>query len=325
MGAGDYIGLIAQIAGNAAGQAASQTDKDTAMRLVQESTDAYGKIDVPKLQKLMLSQQGKSGLADIKDDPRYRDEQNAADAQLNDIISGGGLTLADRAAINKIRNASARTESAGRNAITQGMAARGTLDSGAQLAAQLQGNQQTANSLAQADEATAGQAQARAFQAIKERAQLAGQALDRSYNQKANAARAQDAINAGNTAILNTAARYNAGIPQQDFANQLDLANSRAGANSHLAAAISGRAKDTQDTAQGIGNMVATAAKNSNNSGNSGTEAPNSTDSNTYSGHEEGSADHSDALTSQATRPERQIVGYRPDGSPIYANEGSNF
>ncbi len=152
---GQVVGAVSQIAGAAAAAGLSQMDKDKAMQLIQDSTDAYGKIQIPKLKELLLTQQGKSGMSDIKDDPRYRDQQNAADSQLGDIIKSGGLTLSDRAALNALRNRTQQAESQGRNAILNGMAARGTLDSGAQLAAQLQGNQQSANRLATADEATA--------------------------------------------------------------------------------------------------------------------------------------------------------------------------
>ncbi len=266
---GAAIGAATQIVGSLGGQALSQMDKDKAMQLIQDATDAYGKIQVPKLKELILQQQAKSGMSDIQDDPRYRDQQNAADSQLGDIIKGGGLTLADRAALNALRNRTQRAESEGRNAIKGDMERRGTLDSGAMLAMQLQGNQQTANRLAAGDEATAGQAQARAYQAIRDRAQFAGQGLDRDYRQKSDAARAQDAINAGNAAIMNTAAKYNAGLPQQNFNNQLDLTNSQSNAKAKLAAAVAGRAKDTQDTAQGVGNMAASAFKNMGSGSNS--------------------------------------------------------
>ncbi len=330
----DWLSLIASVAGNVAGQAASQMDKDAAMKLVQASTDAFGKINVPQLQKLLLSQQGNTNLAGIKDDPTYRDQQTAADSELGNIINSGGLTLSDRAALNAIRNKTARTESAGRNAIEGGMAARGTLDSGAQQATQLQGNQQSANTLAAADEATAGQAQARAYQAIKDRAALAGQGLDRDYRQKSDAARAQDAINAGNTAILNTAAKYNAAIPQQNFNNSLELAGAQSGANTALAGVIAGRAKDTQQQAQGLGNMVGAASRGNGSNGNSAGQTPTqSDDSNSYAGRGSPSdisgGQTDDGLSGDSTRPGsdgRQILGYDAQGKPIYGQpQGSNF
>lgn len=304
--------LIAQIAGSAAGEAASQMDKDEAMRLIKSATDEFGKINIPELQKLLLQNAPDTKLAGIRDDPKYRSQQNAADAQLNDVINSGGLTLADRSALNRIRQGSARTESAGRNAIMGGMAARGSLDSGAQLAMQLQGNQQAANGAAVADEATAGQAQARAFNAIRERAQLAGQGLDRDYRQQSDAARAQDAINQGNTAIANTATRFNASIPQQNFDNQMRLAGAKAGPAYALAGAKAGQAKDTRQMWQGMGNMAGQAGNYGYQEYKSGqTQGPQ---------HSDSDSDHGE-LNGNPTRPQRQIIGYRTDGRPIYAEE----
>lgn len=333
---GQIAGLVSQIAGAAAGAAASQMDKDAAMKLIQESTDAYGKIQIPKLQQLFLQQQGKSGLADIKEDPRYRDQQTSADTALGDIISSGGLTLADKANLNALRARAQQTASQGRNAILGGMAARGTLDSGAQLASQLQENQQSANSLAASDEAAAGQAQARAYQAIKDRASMASQGLDRDYRQKSDAARAQDAINAGNIAIMNTAAKYNAGIPQQNFNNQLELTNAQAKATSDLSGALSARADATRGTAQGIGNAVGAAAKNGafGSSNSAGGYSSNSNDYASRGSTSDLSGGHTDDLQGESTKPlgaptgtdGRTIVGYDAQGRPIYgAPQGSNF
>src|SRR3990167_11464626 len=113
----DWIPLIGQLAGAAAGEAASGMDRAEAMRLIKSVADEYGNIDVPKLQQLLLERAPNTQLAGVKDDPAYRAQQNAADAQLNDVINSGGLTLADRAALNQVRGKGARSESAGRRAI----------------------------------------------------------------------------------------------------------------------------------------------------------------------------------------------------------------
>ena len=315
--------MIGQLAGNATGAAMANMDEQQALALIKSVTDEYGKINVPKLQQLVLQQNKDTQLSNVKDDPTYRTQQNQADAQLDDVINSGGLTLSDKAALNAIRNRSARNEAAGRNAIAGDMAARGTLDSGSQLAMQLQGNQQSANSLAQADESAAAQAQARAFAAIKERAALAGQGLDRSYQQQSAAARAQDAINAGNTAIANTALQYNNTLPQQDFNNQLKLADAKAQPIYNLAGAHGAMAKDKQQQGNATGNIIAnginSASKNggSNNTGNTlsyddgaNKNLPNSNtvdnsfanaNSNTFNDYPTGSNDS--ALSSQSTRP----------------------
>lgn len=305
-----WLELIAAIAGSAAGEAASSMDQGEVMRLIKGVSDEFGRIDVPKLQQLLLQKQSDTRLAGIKDDPTYRAQQNAADAQLNDVIGGGGLTIADRAALNAVRNRTARTASAGRNAILGGMAARGSLDSGAQLAAQLSENQDAAELAAAAGADTAGRAQARSFEAIRERARNAGAGLDRSFQQEATKAAAQDAINAGNTAIANTAARYNAGIPQQNFENQVRLAGAKAQPAYALAGAHAAKAKDTKQAWQAGANAAGKAAQG----GYDAYKAASTEPAASGSGRE-------DALGGDATRPQRQVIGHRLDGTPIYSED----
>lgn len=327
--------LIAQLAGSVIGEAMSKMDKDEAMRLIKSVSDEFGRINVPELQKLVLAKQKDTNLAGIKDDPEYRADQSAADAQLNDVISSGGLTLADRAALNAVRNRVSRTESAGRNAITNSMAARGSLDSGNMLAMQLANNQSGAQAASEAGERTTGQAQARMFAAIRERALLAGQGLDRDYRQQSDKARAQDAIEAGNTAIANTAARHNAGIPQQNFDNQMRKTAGAAGATYASAGAHAASAKDTKQTAQGIGNMAGAAgqaAYGASTSGGSGSPpALQNTpdfDSGFGTGGSPGGSDPSEWSSSYGADPNalsgestRRVIGHRLDGSPIYSED----
>lgn len=241
------LGALISVLGAGAGAALSAADKAKVLELLQASRDEFGRISVPKLKELTATLQQDTQLAGIKDDPQYRQQQIAADQGLNDIIRGGGLTLADQAALNAIRNKVSRSESAGRNAIAGQMAARGTLDSGAMLSMSLDNQQDAANRAAAEGEATAGRAQARAYEAILARSRMAGEGMDRDYRQKANAAQAQDAINRGNTDIRNLTARYNAGLPQQGFDNELRRASAGAGATANLANAYAGKAADTQN------------------------------------------------------------------------------
>ncbi len=328
-----WITLIAQLLGSAAAEAASKMDREEAMALIKSVSDSYGKIDIPKAQALFLQKNPDTKLAGIKDDPTYRGQQNAADAQLNDVINSGGLTLSDRAALNSVRNRVSRGESAGRNAIERNQQARGALDSGGTLAMELQNNQQAAQQASEEGERTAGMAQARAFAAIKERAQQAGQGLDRDYRQKSDAARAQDAINAGNTAIANTAQRYNAGLPQQDFENKMRLTAAKSGATYATAGATAANAKDTEQRIQGQANMAGQAL----NSGYQEYKAGKAGGGVTNLGQPDNGSDtvtvnvpadfqaqeaaaSSGALTGESTRPQRvkEVVGFDENGKPIY-------
>lgn len=330
---GAIVGLISQVAGNAAGQAASQMDRDQVMALIKSVTDEYGKINVPQLTQLIAEKQGPTGLANIKDDAVYRGQQNAADAELNNLINRGGATLADEAALNKIRAKVARTASAGRRAIEGGMAARGSADSGSALAMELSGAQDAAQLANEAGSDAAARADARHFEAIRERARNASTGLDRSYEQRANAARAQDAINAGNAAIANTTARYNAGIPQQNFNNQMALAGAKAAPAYALAGAHGAQAQNTQDQWNKLGAAGAAAANKfgGNTGGATGGGGSDPSEWESYTSPPPNTQAESaepgtpswasgDALSGQSTRPARvkEIVGYDDAGAPIY-------
>lgn len=318
---------------------------DQALALIKSVSDAAGKIDVPKLQQLLLKQQGPSAMAGVHDDAAYRAQQQSADANLNDVINSGGLTLADRAALNKIQQRTASTEAAGRNAITAGAAARGTLDSGSQLAAELANQQNSAENLNQQGENTAGAAQSRAYAAIAQRGQNAASGLQRTQQLAEAKAQAQDAINAGNTAIANTAAKYNAGLPQQDFQNQLGLLNAKAAPIYATAGMTAANGQNTAKNIQGAGNLAGAALNKmgSGSSANGYTPPPNTqagdpqygspTDWNAAPGagvngggaSAEGPGtpnfgDSSDSLSGQSTKPARQktIVGYDDNNQPIY-------
>lgn len=245
------LGAAIQVAGPLIGQQLAKMDQEKVLQLLRDSRDATGRIQLPALQKLVAEQQGDAALSGIQEDSRYRAQQDAADSQLDNVISSGGLTLSDKAALNEILGRTQRSEAAGRNAIAQDLQRRGALDSGAQLGLSLANQQNAANAAAQAGENTAAQAQQRAYNAILQRSQFASQGLDRDWRQKSEAARAQDAINQGNTNIRNVTNRYNAGLPQQGYENELRRQNEMNSLDRALAGYHQGQADRTVNTAVG--------------------------------------------------------------------------
>ncbi len=315
----ELIAALAAIAGQQVAAQAAQMDKARALRLVQQSVDEFGNINIPKLKELVLSTLPPSELAKIKDDPQYRAQQLAADANLNDVINSGGLTISDRATLNQILQRTSRSESAGRHAIENQQAARGTLDSGNQLAMQLQNQQQSAQGAAMAGEQTAGMAQDRLYRAIQERAQLAGQGLDRDYRQQSDLARAQDAINRGNIDIQNTAAKYNAGLPQQNFQNQLASAGSKVMPNNMAAGLYAGNAADTIGNANSAGKLGMAAAGMAQNTYDNWLKSQNQGSSpdewgNPYS--PTGYGNTNQGMSGASTKG--VLLGYDENGKPIY-------
>lgn len=241
------IGLITQVAGPIVGKALADMDRGKVEDILRQARDRAGNIDLPALEQMVLSEQGPSAFEDIREDPEYRRRELEADDELANIAESGGLTLADKAALEAIRGKVTRQETAGRQAIEQGLRSRGHFDSGASLQMMLENQQDAADRMAAEGRQTAGDAQRRAYEAILERGRRAGDSQQRSFDRAAQVAAAKDAINRGNIAIRNTAQRYNAGLPQQNFENALQRENARRGADRDLAGYYGDQADATQD------------------------------------------------------------------------------
>ena len=254
------IGMVAQVAGPVLGSKLAEKDKEEVLRILQEARDEFGRISIPRLQQLTLESLPPSEVAQIQEDPDFKRQMMAADSALEETTASGGLTLSDRAALNQILNRVSQQESAGRNAIEQKMQAQGALNSGARLTMQLANQQNAANQASQMGEAMAGQAQKRAYQAILDRANLAGTNSNRDWERERQKAAARDAINRSNVEIQNLTRTYNANIPQQNFNNQVALARGQAGASSPLASHLSQQADTTQSQWSQTGNAVGNIA-----------------------------------------------------------------
>jgi hypothetical protein len=147
-----------------------------------------------------------------------------------------GMSAIDRAALSEIQNQIASQEQGAREAILQNMAQRGMSGSGAELAAQLQANQQASQNANLAGMQQAGQSQQARMQALQNMANLGGQIETTDFERQARQAQAQDAINQFNVQNRNVAQQSNLGnlqniknmnVAQQNQINQanVDLRN----------------------------------------------------------------------------------------------------
>jgi hypothetical protein len=260
MGYAELIGAIASMIGGAKASADQREDKNKAQSVLSDVLARYGAIQSPTLKDTSAEELGPSQLASIRDDPTLKDAELNSLNGLQDIQNSGGLTLADRASLNDTLNATARRESAGRASIANDFAARGQLGSGAQLAMSLQNQQDSANRGAEAGLNTAANAQKRYFESILQRGKMAGEMDDRQYSRKAAAAQAADSIAAHNAAARTDAARYNNGLANQRFSNDMSKANGMSGGGYQLANFISNegdrKAAQTAGIATGAGHAI---------------------------------------------------------------------
>jgi hypothetical protein len=184
-------------------------------------------IEKQKLQLKLMSeagfleaeQLGPSALEDISLDPRLRQAEMSALSELQER-GQAGFTDEDRMMRDMMLRGVAEQEQAAQKAVLGGMAERGMLDSGAQLAAQL-GTQQSGfrNARDEADRIAMAQLQARR-DALSQSANLAGNMASRDFGQQVQVGSAKDVINQFNLQNRQNIAAQNLGIRQQDIGLQ---------------------------------------------------------------------------------------------------------
>jgi hypothetical protein len=162
-----------------------------------------------------LERVDRSNFSDIAVDPRLKDEQFESLSALDDIISGGGMTLRDDANMASIQGDVAQADRGRREAIMQGMSERGMGGSGMELLQMLDSSQAATDRASQSGLDIAGMAQQRALDAIMNSGNLAGSMRNQDFGEQAQVAQAQDAISRFNAQNANAMNQYNTGAQNQ--------------------------------------------------------------------------------------------------------------
>lgn len=169
---------------------------------------AYNAVD-PRLAELSLM--GSSAMNDISVDPRLENSQMGALAALEEVVRSGGMTTADEAALGRVQSQVAQADRGRRDAIRQGMAARGMGGSGMELLSMLDSSQAATDRASQAGLDIAGMAEQRALDAMMQGGQLAGSIRGQDFGEQAQIAAANDAIAQFNAANSNNMSQFNTG------------------------------------------------------------------------------------------------------------------
>lgn len=258
-----------------------------AQQLTMEQYKSQGQW-TPELEETV--QQGPSAMAGVTTDPTYRASQLKALGSLQQIGDEGGMTLTDRANLERTEGNIAAKTKGSRDAILQDAQQRGGYGSGTALAAQLMNQQAGAQDAHMAGLQTAADARARALQAIQAGGTMAGQQREQDFSEQAQKAKAADAIsqwnaanrqsvagantgtknaasqynltNAQNLSNANTDTRnkqqaYNKGLQQTYFNNQLDVAKAKASARAGVAQQATATGNQQAQTWGNIGSAVA--------------------------------------------------------------------
>lgn len=191
--------------------------------LVYESLSPAEKLQWQSLSP--AERQEKSGMFDIKTDPRYKEHEMAALRELEDQ-SQNGFTARDKADMQRVENSTNRVNKGRLGAIQQNMQARGMSGSGMDLVAQMQSSQDANEIAAMKAIEQEGMMQDRKSSATRDLGQMSSQLQSRDFGQESAKAQAQDAINRFNTQNSNDNARYNNQGQNQTAQNNWQQSNS---------------------------------------------------------------------------------------------------
>lgn len=225
-GLGDLLGGIL-------GGSAGKGDIAKATGLSREAMEQLKNLYVPTVSEqrvaltnpelaglLEAAQVDGSALEGVSTDPRLKNAQMRALEELSGL-SQQGLGAEDRAAYNQLQRQSAAQAQAENAQVLQNAAARGTLDSGSTLMAQLLAGQSAANRTQQGGEQLAAQASQARRQALGQYADLSSNLANTDFAQKAQVGSAKDTINQFN-------AQNRMGAGQFNLNNQQNIANQKA-------------------------------------------------------------------------------------------------
>jgi hypothetical protein len=259
----DYGALI-QAAVSIVGELLANGERGKAEALLSNMRAQFANIPLPNLEEIEAQQLGPSALEGIRADPTIEGEQYEALGQIDDI-SQNGLASADRAALNRLANMTARRQSAGMANVKQDMAQRGLAGSGMQYGAQMQNVQDSNQRLSEEGQNVAGDAAQRRMNAILAKGDLSGRMRGQQYSEKANAAKARDDIMKYNASMRDSTNRYNQGQRQTRFQNQMQKTGAIANPTNALAGFKVQQANDTRNAMAGYGAAAGSAVNSMTN------------------------------------------------------------
>lgn len=231
---------LANVGGAVIGNMASAADRDAAAAAQQRALAEIEKLGAgPDLAKQIFFREfelagvltpelerevekGVSKVAQIQEDPRLKKAQMEA---LVGIQARGrtGFTAEEAVRLRQERAAAERSAESKRQQILAGLRARGALDSGAGVAAQLQSADELAAQQLEASDRASAMADQRALQSMMQGAHLSGQIRGQEFSQSERMAAAEDAMNIFN--IGKREAQEARRVETENRARQFNLAN----------------------------------------------------------------------------------------------------
>ena len=235
-------GTLAQLLLGAVGEGNATKLNAQQMAKLEELQALFRDEPLPDIKEIEAEQLGPSARGNVYSDPELEAAQMEALGQLGDISRDGGLTLADRNAMNEIESDLAAGERSRRASLGDEMARRGQLGSGAELQMALSGQSAAANRAAKFGADVAADAQARAIDAMLKRGDLAGKVRGQDFAESSYRAEGNDSRDVWNAGAREKAKYHNAGLAQQQFANRMARLAGQVPAGNNIASQLGANA-----------------------------------------------------------------------------------
>lgn len=197
---------------------------------IEEERSLYASLPV-ELQAQMEAERalGPSAFEGLQIDPRAVAAQYQSLGRLQEIANAGGLDRQAQARLAQIDAASGSRNRAQQGAIMDRFSHKGMGNSNAALMASLMGQQGEAQRAGLEGVEAAGQAEARAYQALMGQGALGGQIRGQEYQQASDRAGAMDRVSAQNAANRQAVLARNADRTNRFAEGNRDAAYRRAG------------------------------------------------------------------------------------------------
>lgn len=254
-------GAVLGIGAAAFGEWWASADEAEKKALQEKAAKIYENLDAPTLERLQAATAGDSAATGIPEGFGNRDARNTALQQLVEMGSQGGMDAGSQLAVEQARRAAGQQEMQGRGAVRQEFQRRG-LGGAAEASLQQQAQQGGADRAAAGDLQAASDARSRALQALATGGQMAGQAEGQDFQRASAIAQSKDTMARFNAEQTGLAARYNAGLGQQEFNNALSVKDRQYGATQDQARGYGDAANRKRGIVGGVGNTLLNTTDN---------------------------------------------------------------
>lgn len=233
------------------------------LRMLEKQLANIEGIDLPDLPEISPEQLGESELGLLESDQALRGDQLQMLGDMRETIDAGGLSLSDKAALLEALGDASATGRRARLNVKADLGRRGGLDSGAQMMAGMQSASDVARDAGKAGLETAAMAERRKLQLMREYLAGTGALRGQDWAESTTTAGARDKRAEGNADRREKSNYYNAGLPQQNFANRMTKATGQQAPGNNLSAFYGNQAQGTRDFWGNMGAAAGTAANNS--------------------------------------------------------------